>query len=331
MRLRIVDISAALAAACALAVPILLGGAQGPVVQAFAPPNGTDLQVVRAPAVDEGERARPTQSPRAPARGTRGRPEAPGTSESSQTGTPELTQRGSGQPPRAGAPDSTEPAPEDDAPSASSRPKPPAPATPVTPPPPAPAPQPAPTPPAPSPPPPASPAPNPPPAQNPPPPPSPSPAAASTPIALPSSQAETPGAPDPPRSIQGRGGDDLDREEPEFEDHEGNDDEDEWGDERDEDDENEDEKGSCPDEDDSEVSRSGGHGRDAGSLALALTQLAIEIEGRGYQREMSKRLRKIAEELTGRPDLLRVEAEVAAIREHLLEDQPGFVHTSGAG
>jgi hypothetical protein len=336
MRLRIVDISAALAAACALTVPILLGGSQGPVVQAFAPPNGTDLQVVRAPSIDKREGTKRAQPARPAARGARARPEA--------RATPELSQGGSSQSPRIRAPRAT--APQEAEPPASSRPAPPARSKPErNTPPPSTAPPRAPTPPAPSPPPPPTtptpppppgpppptprptppnppPTPNPtppPPPANPPPAPSPSPPPVPTPIVVPS-----PPTTQPPRSTQGRGNVQP-REEPAFADHECDDDEDddEWGDERDDDDE----RGrSCPDE-----HEYGAFRWNADSLALALTQLAIEIERRGYQREVSERLRKVAKQLSRRPDLFRVEPDVVAVRKHFLEDEPGFAYASGAG
>lgn len=47
MRIRVVDISAALAAACALAVTVLLGGAEGPLVHDFVTPQKSAVEVVR--------------------------------------------------------------------------------------------------------------------------------------------------------------------------------------------------------------------------------------------------------------------------------------------
>jgi hypothetical protein len=88
---------------------------------------------------------------------------------------------------------------------------------------------------------------------------------------------------------------------------------------------------SCGDDDDDDARRYDAYRRDAGPHALSLTQLTIEIERRRYQREVSERLRKVAEQLAGRPDLLREEPNVVAVREHLLEDQPGLAHTAGAG
>jgi hypothetical protein len=68
MRLRLVDIFAALAAGCALTVPVLLGGSEGPAVQALVAPNGTDVEVIRTsrfkPPRGEGRGLRRTQPAR---------------------------------------------------------------------------------------------------------------------------------------------------------------------------------------------------------------------------------------------------------------------------
>src|SRR5262245_66248608 len=66
------------------------------------------------------------------------------------------------------------------------------------------------------------------------------------------------------------------------------------------------------------------------SGAATLAQLAIQVHGRADQREVSERLRKVAQRFAARPDLLGVQAEVVRVREHLLERQASFAGPGGA-
>jgi hypothetical protein len=81
MRPRLVDIFAALAAGCALTVPVLLGGSQGPAVQALVAPNATNVEVIRTnpfkPPRGEGRGVRRTQPARRQAAAPRERAKAP--------------------------------------------------------------------------------------------------------------------------------------------------------------------------------------------------------------------------------------------------------------
>src|SRR5919109_2512186 len=86
MRLRIVDISAALAAACALAVAVLLGESQGPMVQTLVAPNGTAVPVIRASSLDKGRSSKRAQPARARAPRATGRPRAQAAAEPSARG-----------------------------------------------------------------------------------------------------------------------------------------------------------------------------------------------------------------------------------------------------
>jgi Protein of unknown function (DUF1345) len=51
-------------------------------------------------------------------------------------------------------------------------------------------------------------------------------------------------------------------------------------------------------------------------------ELIVEVHRRAYQGEMAKGLREVADLLTGRRDLFRVEPHMIGVREHLLERQP---------
>jgi hypothetical protein len=298
MRLRIVDISAAIAAACALAVPILIGGSPVAAIQSLVAPNGTGVDVVRARAVavvsperGRSSRAAPSRRP-PPVRREAQAPEQPAS---------RPRPRPAPEQPRPDVSEPTRPAPRPQP----SNPSPP----PVAPPPPAPPPV-APPPPAPPPPVAPPPAPPPPPAAPPPTPPPPiviaSPSPPPTPIVPPSPPSKPTG---PPRTPQGHDDDDDSGEDP-------------GGD------EGEDDEGPCESQHWwCELDRA----EQLQLLSKFLTQLAVEIERRGYQGEVGKRLREIAEELSGRSDLFGVEAEMVPVGQHLLENQPRFVYPSGSG
>jgi hypothetical protein len=296
MRLRIVDISAAIAAACALAVPILIGGSPVAAIQSLVAPNGTGVDVVRARAVavvsperGRSSRAAPSRRP-PPIRREAQAPEEPASQPRPRPApTPEQPRPDVSEPTRpAPRPQPSNPSPPPVAP-------PPAP-PPAAPPPPAPPPQAAPPP-----------APPPPPAAPPPTPPPPiviaSPSPPPTPIVPPSPPSKPSG---PPRTPQGH-----------------DDDEPDDGDGEEEEEDKCSHRGSwwC------ELDRA----EQLELLSRFLTQLAVEIERRGYQGEVGKRLREISEELSGRSNLFGVEAEVVPVGQHLLEDQPRFVYPSGSG
>jgi hypothetical protein len=190
MKLRIIDIAAALAAACTLAVAVLIGGSPGAVLQSLVAPNGTAVDTVRAGTVDVvGEKARSStraQPARRRAVPRRVRTERPEPARRSPRSAPK---------PRPAEPlqDGREPA---EPPTRHSPPKRQPPAA-VTPPPPAPAPPPPTPPPA-----------NPPPAE-PPPPPAPAP---TIPVAAPAAPTSPAAPPQPPRTTQSRD-DNVDEEE----------------------------------------------------------------------------------------------------------------------
>jgi hypothetical protein len=314
MKLRIVDIAAALAAACALAVPVLIGGSPEAVVPTLVVPNGTAVETVRARSVAEGDKGRSSQRPQRRAVPRRPRLETStrqSPSPRSASSSPRSAPSSRPTKPAPAAPDPVEP------PASSPPPAAPAP-PPVTPPPPAPAPTP-PTPPAANPP-PASPPPS------PPPPPTPPVAAPTLPSVAP------PPAPKPPRRIQGRNVD----EDEEDDEHDDDDDDEHEGDEddddehravkHDDDDDDEDKRRAVKHDDDDEdeedrddgvVEQESWSGEErcaneaevpvTNPLADALLQLAAEFERSGHRPERVARLRELAERPTGRPVLLEID------------------------
>src|SRR5215471_17406772 len=63
----------------------------------------------------------------------------------------------------------------------------------------------------------------------------------------------------------------------------------------------------------------------------SVVELVVEVDRCVDQRQVAERLREVAELLARRPDLLREQAQVVGVREHLLEDQAGFLQAAGAG
>src|SRR5438034_7211863 len=59
-------------------------------------------------------------------------------------------------------------------------------------------------------------------------------------------------------------------------------------------------------------------------------ELTVQIEGGADQRQVREGLREVAELLARRPDLLRVQADVVRVGEHLLERQSRLVEPPGA-
>src|SRR2546422_4395292 len=66
-------------------------------------------------------------------------------------------------------------------------------------------------------------------------------------------------------------------------------------------------------------------------LVAGSSQLAVEVVGGADQREVGERLREVAEQLAGAPDLLGVEAEMVRVGEHLVEDEQCLVQPARAG
>src|SRR5947207_14758192 len=60
------------------------------------------------------------------------------------------------------------------------------------------------------------------------------------------------------------------------------------------------------------------------------SELAIKGEGGADQREVRKGLRKVAQLLAGRADLLGIETDMICVGEHLLEREPCVIEPSGA-
>src|SRR5215217_4953841 len=55
-----------------------------------------------------------------------------------------------------------------------------------------------------------------------------------------------------------------------------------------------------------------------------LSERPAEVVGGADERQVREGLREVAQGLAAGSDLLRVEAEVVGVAEHLLEDEPGF-------
>src|SRR5947209_8880182 len=81
----------------------------------------------------------------------------------------------------------------------------------------------------------------------------------------------------------------------------------------------------------SDALRSAGRRRQDVDRAGAVVELVVEVHRGADQREVTERLREVADLLTCRPDLLRVQPEVVAVGQHLLEGEPRRVEAPGPG
>src|SRR5918911_1040415 len=55
---------------------------------------------------------------------------------------------------------------------------------------------------------------------------------------------------------------------------------------------------------------------------------SIEVEGGANKGQVCEGLREVAQCLAARPNLLRIKPQVVGVREHLFEDEPGFLNLS---
>jgi hypothetical protein len=78
----------------------------------------------------------------------------------------------------------------------------------------------------------------------------------------------------------------------------------------------------------SDVTAGGSLPRNGASVAV---QGAVQVRRRADQGQMGEGLREVAQGLPRSADLLRVQAEVVGVGEHLLEDGPGFLQPAGPG
>src|SRR5215467_7029979 len=62
---------------------------------------------------------------------------------------------------------------------------------------------------------------------------------------------------------------------------------------------------------------------------LPPVELAIQVDRGADQRQVAEGLREVPELAAGGVDLLREQAQVVGVGEHLLEDQPGLLQPSG--
>src|SRR5207253_8387747 len=60
------------------------------------------------------------------------------------------------------------------------------------------------------------------------------------------------------------------------------------------------------------------------------TELLVEVNGGTDQRQVGEGLREVPQRLARSADLLRVEAQVVGVREHLLERETSLVQAPGA-
>src|SRR5215471_2064065 len=66
-------------------------------------------------------------------------------------------------------------------------------------------------------------------------------------------------------------------------------------------------------------------------LSGAVVELVVEVDRGADQGQVAERLREVAKLLPGGADLLRIQAQVVGVGEHLFEDQPGLLQPPGAG
>src|SRR5215470_17941305 len=66
-------------------------------------------------------------------------------------------------------------------------------------------------------------------------------------------------------------------------------------------------------------------------LSGAMVELVVEVDRGGDQGQVAERLREVAQLLPGAADLLRIQAQMVGVGEHLLEDEPRLIQPPRAG
>src|SRR6266705_1349078 len=74
-----------------------------------------------------------------------------------------------------------------------------------------------------------------------------------------------------------------------------------------------------------------GPGQDGLDVPGAVVELVVQVDGGVDQRQVAERLGEVAKLFAGDPDLLGVQAEVVAVRLHLVEDELGVIKPARAG